>query len=327
MAHYKITLACRHYDRTEAIVRGMIKPEGIELDVIERSDPSAMVREMIDGKYDVAEFSLAEYVFRLSRRKDDLIAIPVFPLKMFRHGFIFCNAASNVDAPADLCGKKFALFRMSQTACVWVRGLLIEEYGISPAQVDWYVPGPVAEEIQPRDGSVVRFLQRKPGGDDKSLIDDALVRGEIDAMTAATFSPAFLSGDKRVKRLFGNYRELEIAYYKKTGIFPIMHVLAAKRSTAERHPDLGAKLVGLFSEARKYARQRLHFEGSLSLAWKVHYLEEEEKLLGSDAWAYGLEKNRPVLNKFLAYAYDMGVSERKLAAEELFEPNSLSVSG
>lgn len=326
MSNYKITLGCRHYDRTEAILRGLVKPDGVDLEIAERSDPSAMVREMIDGKYDVAEFSMAEYVQRLSRGKSDLTAIPVFPLKMFRHGFIFCNSASGIQTPADLHGKRFALFRMSQTACVWVHGLLIEEFGITPAQVTWFVPGPVEEAMQPRDGSVVRFLERKPGVDDKTLIDDALVRGEIDAMTAATFPPSFLNGDPRVERLFGDYRELEIAYYKKTGIFPIMHVLAAKRSTMEKHPDLGPKLTGLFNDARKYARQRLHFEGSLSMAWKIHYLEEEKKLLGSDAWAYGLEKNRHVLNKFLAYAYDMGVSERKLAAEELFDLNSLSVS-
>jgi 4,5-dihydroxyphthalate decarboxylase len=325
MSNYKITLACRHYDRTEAILRGLVKPDGVDLEIVERSDPSAMVREMIDGKYDIAEFSLAEYVQRLSRGHNDLTAIPVFPLKMFRHGFIFCNCASGIQAPADLHGKRFALFRMSQTACVWVHGLLIEEFGIAPAQVNWFVPGPVEEAIRPRDGSVVRFLQRKPSVDDKTLIDEALMLGEIDAMTAATFSPAFLSGDQRVKRLFSAYRELEIAYYNKTGIFPIMHVLAAKRSTMEKHPDLGPKLIGIFDAARKYAGQRLHFEGSLSMAWKTHYLEEEEKLLGKDAWAYGLEKNRHVLNKFLAYAYDMGVSDKKLAAEELFDPNSLSV--
>jgi len=323
--NYKITLACRHYDRTEAILRGLIQPVGIDVEVIERRDPSAMVREMIDGKYDVAEFSLAEYVFRLSRGKDDLTAIPVFPLKMFRHGFIFCNAASVIRTPADLHGKKFALFRMSQTACVWMRGLLIEEYGISPAKVHWLVPGPVAEEIQPRDGSRVKFIDRKPGVDDKRLLDEALVSGAIDAMTAATFSEAFLSGDKRVVRLFSDYKDREMSYYKKTGIFPIMHVLAAKRSTVEKHPDLSQKLIALFSHASQYARQKLHFEGSLSLAWKIHYLEEEEKALGSDAWAYGVEKNRAALDKFLSYAYDMGVSKRKMTAEDLFDPNGLTI--
>lgn len=304
----------------------MIRPEGIDLEVIERSDPSAMVREMIEGKYDVAEFSLAEYVFRLSHGKDDLIAVPVFPLKMFRHGFIFCNSASRIEAPTDLHGKKFALFRMSQTACVWVRGLLIEEYGISPAQVNWFVPGPVEEEIQPRDGSTVKFIERKAGVDDKRLLDGALVSGAIDAMTAATFSGAFLDGDKRVKRLFSNFQEMEMSYYKKTGIFPIMHVLAAKRSTVEKHPDLSQKLIALFSQARAYARQRLQFEGSLSLAWKIRYLEEEEKVLGSDAWAYGFEKNRHALSKFLSYAYDMGVCKSKMAVEDLFDPNSRGIS-
>ncbi len=325
MPNYKITLACRHYDRTEAILRGLIKPDGINFEVIERSDPSAMVREMIDGKYDVAEFSLAEHVFRLSRGKDELTAIPVFPLKMFRHGFIFCNSASGIDSPADFRGRKVALLRMSQTACVWVRGLLIEEYGISPAQVNWLVPGPVKEDIRPRDGSKVNFIEQKPGIDDKRLLDEALVSGAIDATTAATFSAAFLAGDKRVKRLFSDYQDREVSYYKKTGIFPIMHVLAAKRATVEKHPDLAPKLIALFSQAAQYARQRLHFEGSLSLAWKTHYLEEEEKVLGGDAWDHGLEKNRTALDKFLSYAYDMGVSQRKMAAEELFDPNSLTI--
>jgi 4,5-dihydroxyphthalate decarboxylase len=327
MANYTITLACRHYDRTEAILHRLVIPDGIDLNIVERSDPSAMVREMIDGKYDVAEFSMAEYVHRLSHGKDDLTAIPVFPLKMFRHGFIFCNSASGIGSPADLHGKKFGLFRMSQTACVWVRGLLIEEFGVSPAHVNWLTPGPVEEEIQPRDGSRVSFIDKNQGVDDKRLLDEALVSGAIDAMTSATFSAAFLKGDPRVKRLFSDYKDRELSYYKKTGIFPIMHVLAAKRSTVEKHPDLSPKLIALFSKALQYASQRLHFEGSLSLAWKIHYLEEEQRALGSDAWAYGVDKNRATLNKFLSYAYDMGVSKRKMAAEELFDSNSLTVTG
>ncbi|HXV83100.1 MAG TPA: ABC transporter substrate-binding protein, partial [Candidatus Binatia bacterium] len=300
----------------------LLKPEGIDLQVIERSDPLAMVREMIDGTYDVAEFSLGEYVFRLSHGRNDLTALPVFPLKMFRHGFIFCNSASGINSPTDLHGKKFALFRMSQTACVWVRGLLIEQYGISPARVIWLVPGPLAEEIQLRDGSKVKFIERTPGLDDKSLLDEALVTGNIDAMAAATFSSAFLKGDKRVVRLFRDYKDREVSYYKKTGIFPIMHVLVAKRSLVEKHPDLSQRLVALFSRAQEYARQRLHSEGSLSLAWKNHYLEEEEKSFGSDAWAYGLENNRVALDKFLSYSYDSGVSKRKMTPEELFDSNS-----
>jgi 4,5-dihydroxyphthalate decarboxylase len=154
--------------------------------------------------------------------------------------------------------------------------MLIEQYGISPARVIWIVPGPPAQEIQPRDGSKLKFIERTAGLDDKSLLEEALVAGGIDCMAAATFSSAFLKGDTRVARLFGDYKEQEVFCHKETGSFPIMHVLVAKRSLVERHPDLSQRLVALFSRAQAYARERLHSEGSLSLAWKNHYLEEEE---------------------------------------------------
>ncbi len=330
--NYRITLACQNYDRTHAVIHGLIKANGIDLQVVEMNNAGKMTTGMFNGEYDVSEFSFAEHVYYTSRNRSSLVGIPVFPLRMFRHGFIFCNTSSNITDPKYLEGKKVGLYRLAQTACVWIRGLLVDEHGVSPKGTGWYVPsrhpihnwddGSEADQVEPGDGSIIRYLEMREQHDNQGVVDTALCEGEIDALCSAVPPRSFLKGDKRIKRLVENYKRVEVSYFKKTGIFPIMHVLVAKKSVVEEHPDLPGKLFALFSESKKLAMRQLRAEGSLSLAWKDHYVDEEEEILQADGWAYGLGKNRHVINKFLSYCYELGVANREMRPEELFAPST-----
>jgi len=328
MADYRITLACRNYDRTQPVIRETVKADGVDLRVVESTNVPKMFGGLVNGEYDVAEFSMAELVYSASREQNQLVAIPVFPLRMFRHAFIFCNTSAGIEGPESLDGKRIGFYKLAQTACVWVRGLLIDEYNLSPTKTQWYTSAihnwdepKLTKEVNTRDGSVIRWLQ-----DNGSELDQrpnlALVEGRIDALGGATPPRSFVEGDKRVRRLIANYPQVEAAYFKKTGIFPIMHALVIRKSVVDAHPDLPEKLFHLFVQAKKLAMQWIRTDGSLSLAWNHWYLDEEGKIFPQDPWAYGLERNSHVISKFLSYCYDLGVCENKLDPKDLFHPGT-----
>lgn len=328
MPNDKITLACRNYDRTQAIIRGLIKIPGIDLHVIEMSDVPKMFTGLFKGEFDASEMSLAELVYYASRGQNDFIGVPVFPSRMFRHSFLFCNTSSQIKGPDDLDGKRIGFPRLVQTACLWIRGILVEEYKISPINTRWFATAlhhwddaHTKERFRPRDGSQIHWLENS-GRDDNESAELALIEGRIDALGTANFPSAFTQGDKRIKRLFDSYQEVEASYFRKTKIFPIMHILAVRKPVAERHPELPRQLFDLFLRSKRWAKEWLRVDPSLRLAWKNHYMDREREIFQGDPWVDGLEKNTHVIDKFLSYCYELGVSERALAPKELFHPST-----
>lgn len=324
---HTITLACRNYDGTNAILRGLVRPEGIDLRVTEVNDVPKMFTAMFKGEYDVSEMSLAELVYYLSRDQCAFIGIPVFPSRIFRHSYILYNTASGISSPQSLDGKKIGSQRWVQTAAVWIRAMLAEEYGISPQRTQWYVWGihhwqTGDLEIRTRDGSVVHRFEWS-GQDEYESSCLALLEGKVDVLlTTENRKYSTLLDDKRVRKLFEDSTEVEAAYYRKTKIFPIMHVLVARKAAIERRPDLPLKLFELFCQAKNLGRESMRAIPSLALAWKSRYLETEQDIFQGDPWAYGFEKNKPTIAKFLSYCHDQGVSARRLSPEELFIPST-----
>lgn len=328
MGNYNITLACRNYDRTQAILRGLVKVEGIKLKVLEMSSVPEMFSGFFRGEYDVSEFSLAELVYHISRGNDEFVGIPVFPSRVFRHGFVFCAVSSDIQGPEFLQGKRIGFPRLVQTASIWIRGILIGEYKNPPKAMHWYAAslhhwdgGDDRGDIQPRDGSIIHWLERKGRGENE-VAELALSEGRIDVLGTTQFPKVFSRGDKEIKRLFPNYQDVEAAYFKKTRILPIMHVLAARKAVVDRHPDLPEKIFELFSKAKRWGREWIRMDPSLSLVWKNHYLDEEDKIFGGDPWAYGLKENAHAISQFLSYCYDLGVSKRELNSQDLFAPST-----
>jgi 4,5-dihydroxyphthalate decarboxylase len=328
MSDYSVSLACRNYDRTQPIIRGLVRPQGVDLRVMEQVSTPAMFEGMFRGEYDASEMSLAELTYYTARGEADFIGVPVFPSRMFRHSFLFSNAASGVTAPEDLDGKRLGFPRLVQTAIVWMRGMLVDEYGLSPARTQWLYASlhhweseELPEEVVPHDGSTVQRIRRR-GGDENQDAEQAFLEGEVDVLGSTRVPAGLATGDRRVRRIFDDYRAVEAAYYRKTGIFPIMHVLTIRKAVVDQHPDLPEKLFRLFVESKDMANRWLLSDPSLSLAWKNRYIEKEQEVFGGDPWVYGLGANQATVDRFLSYCYDQGVSERRVEPTELFVPST-----
>ncbi|HEU4344570.1 MAG TPA: hypothetical protein VFU31_23695 [Candidatus Binatia bacterium] len=330
MADDPVTLACRNYDGTNAIIRGAVRPRGVNLQVNEVNDVVQMFSAMFKGGYDVSEMSLAELVYYLTRDRCDFIGIPVFPSRLFRHSFMLCNESAGIRGPEDLNGKRIGGLRWVQTAFIWLRGMLVEDYNLSAKDTHWYVSAlhhwhenGSEENITPRDGSVIERFTGE-GSDDYEINCGALLDGTIDLLMT-TENPRYdrLAGDGRARPLFPNAREAETAYFRKTGIIPIMHVLVIRRSMIERYPELPKELFELFCQAKKLGREWIRTVPSLSMAWKNQYLGEELEIFeGRDPWAYGLKKNLAALTKFLSYCHWQGISARQIGPYDLFVPST-----
>jgi 4,5-dihydroxyphthalate decarboxylase len=327
----KIKLASRAYDGTLPILRGQIGIQGFHFEITETEDVPGMFAGMFKGQYDISEMSLGELIYYTSRGKADFVAIPIFPSRIFRHGFIFCRKASGVHQPSDLDGKKIGFLRWVQTAAIWMRGMLIDEYGVSARDTEWHVasmhhwddddPGAT---VEPRDGSTVRMLQNR-GTTNSERACRALFDGQVDALGVTESQLPILVGNDSVRRLFENPREIEANYFRQTKILPIMHVVVLQKSLVDRHPELPEKLFGVYSQAKRWAQRWRRAIPSLVEAWPNHYLAEEREIFRTDPWAYGLEANRHVLDTFLGYCHAQGVTAKKIAAEDIFHPSTLKL--
>ena len=329
MAPRKVILACRNYDGTNAILRGLARPTGIDLDIIETTSVQRMFLGFFKGDYDVSEMSFSELIFYTSRGTNDFVAIPVFPSRWFRHSFIVCRKDGGVRGPEDLNGKRLGFVRWVQTAAIWMRGTLMEHYGVSPEKTQWLVgslhhwdEGSV-DEVTPRNGSKIQWLQgNRKAADAQEVAFAALRNGEIDVLGTTEHPRSLMEKDPNVRRLFENYREEEAAYYKKTRILPVMHVLAVRKSALEEHPELPEKMFHLFCQARKMGRELIRSYSSNYLAWKDYYIDEEDAIFREDPLAYGLKANEHLVEKFLSYCHEQGISERRLSPQDLFHPST-----
>ena len=307
-----LTLACGDYEIVRALKLGEVKADGIELTMLTDMDSTTRHWRMIRHReFDVCELSLSSYL--MARVTDqDLSAIPVFLHRRFRHGFIFTNTAAGIHRPSDLIGRKVGTGSFQATANVWMRGILEHEYAVPHKQLHWIA---AQEETVPfaADGLT---LMRAPASQSLSSM---LLKGELDAVVHTDVIAPIRDGDPRVRRMFENYKGLEIAYYQKTGIFPIMHTTAIKREIVERHPWLPASLMRAFERAKEIAYRRMDNPRIVPLAWFQTALEEERALLGLDPWAYGLDGvNRRNLQTLIQYSHEQGLIDRMVSVDDLF---------
>jgi 4,5-dihydroxyphthalate decarboxylase len=283
------------------------------------------------GEVDLSEMSLAELIYYTSRDDAEFVGIPIFSSRVFRHEHIFCRAESGIRDPRDLNGKRIGFQRWVQTAAVWIRGTLTEHYGVDPSKSSWYVAtthhwdDPSHEDdIQPRDGSTIRKYET-PSVTGAEYAYRALLEGEIDAIGVTEVQAPMLLADGRVHRLFDDYRSEEARYFEQTRIFPIMHVMAMRRSLADAHPDLPAALFNAFCESKRKAQQAMRDLPSWSLAWKDQYLDAEHEVFSGDLWPFGVASNQHVIDTFIRYCYQQGIAARELAATDLFHPTTRSL--
>lgn len=325
MSKLKLTFACWDYDRTRALVDGTIEPEGIKLNCLRLAPNETFFRMFRHQDFDVSELSLSSYSTFTARGNCPFVAIPVFPSRSFRHSSIYVNTAAGIEQPGDLKGKRIGVPEYQVTAAVFARGMLHHDYGVAPQDVDWYWGG----LEHPGRVSLVNYqlpewihLTKIP--DDKTL-SAMLEAGEIDALIAPNTPSPFARNSPKVKRLFPNSKQLEMDYYRRTRIFPIMHIVVLRRDIYEHHPWAAQSLLKAFVHAKKMAEEGIYVTEAMKvmLPWLIDHIDETRAAMGEDYWPYGIERNHSTLDAFTTYLVEQGLTERKLTPGELFTPNTL----
>jgi 4,5-dihydroxyphthalate decarboxylase len=308
-----LTFATGDYESIRALKEGSVRPDGIELTVLtDMTSDTRHWRLLRNREFDIAELSMSNYLMAKYTGLP-FTAIPVFLQRRFRHGFIFLNTNKGIKKPADLIGRRVGLRNFQATANLWIRGILEHEHGLPHRSVHWLKQD--EEEVDwtpPADLDIQRIAPGKS-------VEKMLMEGELDALIHPEIIQPILAKDQRVNRLFPNYRDLEIDYYKRTGIFPIMHTTAIKQEIVDKYPWGAINRMQAFEESKKAAYKRMENPRIVPLAWFRSFLEEQEELLGHDPWVYGLgEINRNALETLMQYSREQGLLGRKMSLEELF---------
>jgi 4,5-dihydroxyphthalate decarboxylase len=327
MSRLDLTYAGVTYlDRTRALEFGEISPEGVNLRYLAIDDIGDLFRRVAQhAEFEASEMSLSTYMMLRGRGDDRFVAIPVFPSRSFRHGFVFVNSKSGIEQPADLKGRRVGIAEYQMTAALWIRAFLEHDYGVTPRDVQWLTGG------EHKPGYRERMSHQLPDGvkmdvipEDKYLtgmLDD----GEIDALVTAEMPLPFLKRSPNVRRLFEDHRAVESEYYDRTGFFPIMHVVVIRRDVYERNPWLAAALLSAFCRSKAIGSERLRDLGALrvSLPWLSTALEEIDARFDGDAFPYGFGPNREILSAMTTYAHEQGFTAERLEPESLFAKETL----
>ena len=320
MLSLKLRLACNDYDRTRALIEGRVKPENIALDVTVLKPRELFPRMLDHQEFDVSELSLSSYVSLAARDACPFIAIPVMLSKLFRHSCLYVRKGAGINTPQDLKGKRVGTTQYGATATVTIKGMLADEYGVAPSDLKWFVGGLNARTERPLiplnlpQGVDLRFL---PEGE---TLEAMFTAGELDALFSILIPQLFLDGSPSIARLFADFKTVEQDYYRRTRIFPIMHVVVLRKDIHRDHPWVAQNLYRALCEARDMAFHGLYDTDALaaSLPWLIDHVEESRRVLGADFWAYGVEPNRPALEALCRWVHAQGLAPRIVAPEELF---------
>jgi 4,5-dihydroxyphthalate decarboxylase len=318
MSELRLSLACNDYDRTAPLIDGRVKPEGIALNTTVLKPRQLFPRALERQEFDVCELSLGSYASLVARAESPFVAIPVMLSKVFRHSCIYVRPG--IADPQDLKGKRVGTTQYGATAIVTIKGLLKDEYQIVPQDMSWFIGGlstPTEKPLIPLNLPKGVALQFLTAGE---TLTQLFAAKKLDALFSITIPPAFLAPRAGIERLFPDFRAVETAYYRRTGIFPIMHTLAIKRSVYQAHPWIAKSLYRAFVAARDLAIQQLYDSDALvaTLPFLIDHVEQSRALFGTDYWAYGLEANRLALDALCRWVFEQGLAPRRVNPEELF---------
>ncbi|HVZ52774.1 MAG TPA: PhnD/SsuA/transferrin family substrate-binding protein [Pseudolabrys sp.] len=308
-----LTLAFGNNEIVRALIDGTVKVDGVDLTVLTDMDSATRHwRFLRNQEFDVAEVSSSSYL--AARDRDwPFRAIPVFLHRRFRHGFMFINTQKGITKPTDLIGRKIGVKTLMTSAVLWMRGILQHEYGVPLESIEWVAE--LDDDVEVHLPPNIRY-RRLPN--DQS-VETMLAEGELDAVFHSDFVKPFLAKDPRVGRLFPDNKAEELAYFQRTGMFPIMHVVGIRQSLAEEHPWLAINLFRAFEESKALAMTRMANPRIVPLAWYRAAWEEQERILGPDPWEYGLtDKNRKILETLVGYSHEQGLIRTRPTLEHLF---------
>ncbi len=328
MADVPVTIACGDYDRTRAIRDGTVKVEGCDVTYLPLYPEEIFHRAFRFQEFDISELSFSSYIRTVAAGTSAYIGIPAFVSRIFRHSGIYIRKDAGIAKPQDLRGKRIGVPEYQITAVVWMRGLMQHEYGVMPSEIHWRSGGqeqPGRHErtpLQPIPG-----LDLQPIGDDKTLVG-MLRAGELDALFTARAPSSFLGGEPHIARLFADTRAAEQAYYKKTRLFPIMHLVGIRKTLAEHYPWLATSAYKAFCEAKARAMVDLRDVNALmvTLPWLEAETHETSAIMGEDFWKYGVAESLAEIEALAQYLHEQGLADRRVKAEELFHPSTFDIA-
>jgi 4,5-dihydroxyphthalate decarboxylase len=328
MVEVPITIACGNYDRTRAIRDGRVKVEGCATTYLPLYPEEIFFRAFRYQEFDVSEISFSSFIRTVAAGTSAYIGVPAFVSRIFRHSGIYVRADAGIRSPADLRGKRIGLPEYQITAVVWMRGMMQHEYGVSPSEIHWRSGG--QEEAGRHERTPlkpIKGIDLQPIADDRTLVG-MLRDGELDALFTARAPSSFLNGEPHIARLFPDTRAAEKAYFKKTGLFPIMHLIGIRKTLVEQYPWLPTSVYKAFCEAKALAMADLRDVNALmvTLPWLEAETSETMAAMGRDFWRYGIAENMPEIEALTHYAYEQGLIERKVEVEELFARSTFEIS-
>ena len=324
MSKLRLTLACEAYDRTVGLRTGEVAPDGIELTYLALPVEETFYRMIRYREFDVAELSLSSYLLSLDSAERPFVAIPVYPSRSFRHNGIYVNTSAGIGSPAQLAGRTVGVAEYQLTAAVWIRGILAEFHQVPVTSVRYRTGG------LHMPGRTEKIALHLPAGIDVApvpdgrTLDEMLVSGDIDALYTPRTPRSFASGRPEVARLFTDAPAAEAEYFRRTRIFPIMHVIVIRREVYERDRWIAASLFRAFETARRLAMRGIDETASLRymLPWLAHEVARTRQIMGEDYWRYGVDPDDPSLDTLLRYSHEQGLASRRWPADELFAPEA-----
>ena len=316
MSRLKLTLACGAYDLLRPLMEGTVQPAGIDLNVVTMASPERHGRMLRHEEFDVCELSLIAYLVALDQGRT-FRAIPAFPHRRFRHGYMVKRTDAGIDRPSDLNGKRVGLDTLQNSAGLWMRGILQDHYGVDLKTVEWWCQ---EEEDIPFEPAAWMKVHRVPHGKN---VDQMLLDGELEGALYPETLPSMRNGNPKVALLFPDPKQAEMEYYKNGGFFPIMHTVVVKNPILAEHPWVGISLVRAFQQAKEICYARNSDPRSFALVWVQDLMREQKEIFGADPWPYNLEENRKALEAVIRYEYEQGMIKKKPEPEDLFFPPSL----
>jgi len=319
----RLTFACGFYDRTEALRTGDVKIKDVDLDFIAIDSPRDLFDRM-GGKqeFDASEFSSSEYISRFARGDHTFVALPVFPSRVFRHGYIYVNRKAGIRSPKDIAGKRVGVPLYTMTAAVWIRGILTHHYDVDFSAVRWTEgainhPGLHGEPSAPPLLKPVEIAHDPKG---RSL-SELLANQEIDVIMGTQHPDPHPD----VMPLFSNARTVERTFYEQTRIFPIMHLVVIRRDVYEKYPWAAFNLYSAFVKAKAHFNARLVDSIPSGLFFGKEYLAMTQEIFGSDPYTYGIKENRKMLGILIDFSHEQGLIKTKPKIEDLFARSTLDL--
>jgi len=324
MSKLSLSIAVGDYDRMRPLIDGAVQIDGVDPTFLMLTPEEIFYRAFRHEAFDICELSLSSYSVRTARGDCPYVGVPVFPSRAFRHTAITVRT-DRIKEAGDLRGKRVGLPEYQLTACVWARAILADDHGVKPSEIQWVRGGqeePGRKEKIALDLPADVQIEDAPEG---STLSRMLAAGEIDAIISPRIPSCQVRGDPNVGWLFADPKAAAADYFRRTGIFPIMHILGVRKTLVEAHPWLPAAALKAFERSKRVALERLADTSApkVTLPFVEEQLAAARGLMGDDFWPYGLAANRVTLQSFLKHHHDQGLSSGLLTPEELFHPSTL----